>query len=558
MNENETRALQYDLWKQRTAINKLGTDVGALFLFFTQRLCNLAGSRRQHNEALRANGAAQVLAAMCRGPRQDLRRLATRAVGFMGWDGYIEQRIVGWDVKRSWELWIEEVIPKEERRLASLGKTFEDGDGFVTEEGDEFQAPPGMSLRKLIVARRQWALRLARRKEGPNLANMKLLGSTPDVLNVLIMLTQEADVDIVKNAACALSVAAFHEHNNGAMGRMPECVEAMVRLAKTDDVEVQAQAAATIANLGYGDAPNQKLIGELGGIEVLLDLCCSNDVDVIESATAALANLVCLHKANAVKVCVAGGVEILVRLVTSDKAANLLDVDHISEIQANAAEALANLTSNFGDESAARIHTLGIAPLVLMCGSGNIQVKRNAPLVLGNISQDDEYRKTVGLRGGIEALFLLCEKVDEVTQANALWALGNLAWQPHNQERIGRFFNQLLALCESGWLPVQANAIVCLANCLYYNERNRERLEGTEGGVRRVVGMCSHEQPLPVQEASLRALVSLSYTDRMALPLGGEPHDVLPMLLHNCRSPTVNVQKYSLMTLMNLVMVSNA
>ena len=51
-------------------------------------------------------------------------------------------------------------------------------------------------------------------------------------------------------------------------------------------------------------------------------------------------------------------------------------------------------------------------------------------------SQDDEYRKTVGLRGGIEALFLLCEKVDEVTQANSLWALGNLAWQPHNQ--VGR------------------------------------------------------------------------------------------------------------------------
>lgn len=44
------------------------------------------------------------------------------------------------------------------------------------------------------------------------------------------------------------------------------------------------------------------------------------------------------------------------------------------EIQANAAEALVNATRNHGEEVTARIHSLGIRPLVLMCGSENLQV----------------------------------------------------------------------------------------------------------------------------------------------------------------------------------------
>lgn len=45
------------------------------------------------------------------------------------------------------------------------------------------------------------------------------------------------------------------------------------------------------------------------------------------------------------------------------------------EIQANAAEALVNATRNHGDEVTVRIHSLGISPLVLMCGSHNLQVR---------------------------------------------------------------------------------------------------------------------------------------------------------------------------------------
>jgi hypothetical protein len=55
----------------------------------------------------------------------------------------------------------------------------------------------------------------------------------------------------------------------------------------------------------------------------------------------------------------------------------------------------------------------------------------------------------------------------------------------------------------------------------------------------------------PLQEAALRALVSLSYTDRMALRLGVDL-DVLPLLLANCHSDRRAAQRFSLMVILNL------
>lgn len=53
------------------------------------------------------------------------------------------------------------------------------------------------------------------------------------------------------------------------------------------------------------------------------------------------------------------------------------------EIQANAAEALVNATRNHGEEVTARVHSLGISPLVLMCGSENLQVMKDFTIAYG-------------------------------------------------------------------------------------------------------------------------------------------------------------------------------
>lgn len=61
------------------------------------------------------------------------------------------------------------------------------------------------------------------------------------------------------------------------------------------------------------------------------------------------------------------------------------------------------------------------------------KVKRHAALVLGNMCQTDSHRATAGEEGAVEGLFALCDTDDGVVRANALWALGNLAWDPRNQ-----------------------------------------------------------------------------------------------------------------------------
>lgn len=86
---------------------------------------------------------------------------------------------------------------------------------------------------------------------------------------------------------------------------------------------------------------------------------------------------------------------------------------------------------------------------MLLLASKSLNVQRSAPLVLGNIAQNEENRDRVGEVGGVEALFLALDNTDDYTvRRNCLWALSNLAWNSSNQERIGRFFEELLDLCD--------------------------------------------------------------------------------------------------------------
>ena len=149
-------------------------------------------------------------------------------------------------------------------------------------------------------------------------------------------------------------------------------------------------------------------------------------------------------------------------------------MDHAVEIQANAAEVLANMFASFSDVLSARVHALGVGPLLLLCASNNVHVQRHAGLIVGNLAQSAAQREAIGQRGGVEALFLTLRHSDPATCANSLWALGNLSWAPSNQERIGRFFPSLMQLCEPSSAPaVRSYAVALLANALAWNDRNR-------------------------------------------------------------------------------------
>jgi len=122
--------------------------------------------------------------------------------------------------------------------------------------------------------------------------------------------------------------------------------------------------------------------------------------------------------------------------------------------------------------------------------------------------------------GGVEALFLALEDDDKSIQANVLWSLCNLMWHPPNQERAGRFITEVLSALQSPWDPVRIQAMTLLANLLYYNNDNRIRFLESEGAFEKIIDFVKRRIEVSVVEGSLRALLSLSYIDNIALWLG--------------------------------------
>ncbi len=82
------------------------------------------------------------------------------------------------------------------------------------------------------------------------------------------------DWEVVRAAAAALSVAAYHEDNADRMGRAaPDLIPVLVSLLPHPDPEVQAHAATALANLAHGSPSYQSEAGEAGAIGALLDIC---------------------------------------------------------------------------------------------------------------------------------------------------------------------------------------------------------------------------------------------------------------------------------------------
>lgn len=80
-------------------------------------------------------------------------------------------------------------------------------------------------------------------------------------------------------------------------------------------------------------------------------------------------------------------------------------------------------------------HLVGLSGFGWFGRTEREKVQRHAALVLGNVCQSDAHRAAAGQEGAVEGLFALCDAKDDVVRANALWALGNLAWDPYNQVR---------------------------------------------------------------------------------------------------------------------------
>lgn len=553
--------LRRDVWENVFAFTRLCTDVDALFEFFASRLANLAGARFNLNDALARNNAAVVLAALCKNPRPIIRRCAARALGGMGWNGFTEMRVLLWDSMMYWKMFKSKVLTDEQQEFDATLQTFASTGKFdailhMKSEVEEFVPAGNLSLRSIIKQRRQWALRAARRVEGPNPSNQKLLNIRDQVLTSLLdMCLQDGDVDweIARNAALAVSIASFEVSNHAEMVTNELCLASILQMCQAHDAEVQTHAAVTIANLTHKDTQAQEIFGARGAIPLLLDMLNNPVADVLEGASAALANLTCYSDRNCVEVLAVNGVQRMVAVMTSAYSENLLDFDQNDEVQANAAEMLANVSRFATQESIKHFDPATIDALVIMCASNNKQLKRNVSLVLGNIAQSEALRHEVGMRGGIEALMLATEDSDAIVQSNALWALTNLMWYPPNQERAGRFTSEIVAFIKSEHDPVKVNACVLLGNLVYYNTTNRVRFLETDGALELIMEIILLRDHVAMVEALLRTLLSLSYLDSIAMWLGVEG-GYIPTLIGFLHPPffSRDSMRYALEILCNL------
>lgn len=544
--KEERRKLRVANWEQLFCFAKMCTTVDDLFEFFAMRIANLAGSRKSINDALRNNGAAVIFAAMCKSPRPVIRKLASRALGGMGWDGFVETRVLMWDCMMEWNLYRDRILQEDNSRFDFVKEHFVET-GTITSMANfeptetEFNPAPNASLRTIIKQRRQFALRAKRAKEGPNLQNLQTLNMRDGIIGTLVKLCNndgKIDWEIVRNASLAISVASYEERNLNDMVNSKECIKLVIHLCTQSDPEIQVHGGITLANMCHENQEAQIFFGNQNAIQVLLEMCENSIPDILEAATSALTNLTCLCDQNCLKFLEANGVPVMVDMLTNAGSENFMDTDQNDEVQSNASEILANISRYDCELTVKHFNGAVIDVLNVAVASVNKMVRKHTPLVLGNISQNEWCRSEIGKRGGIEALFLALEDDDNSIQANVLWALCNLMWHPPNQERAGRFIQDIIPFLSSTWLPIQTNAAILLANVLYYNNPNRIRLLELDGAMELIISLIRKNDDWAVTEGCLRAVLSLSYIDAASLWLGTEG-DVISIFIDMLGASTI-------------------
>ena len=108
--ETKIRACKDEEWRQSLAGHELGMNVDALFLYFLKRLSNLSGASAELNDKLREKCAIQVLSFFCKSHKESIQTLAVRALGNMGWNDLVEQRLLVREIVQSWKLWVDFVM----------------------------------------------------------------------------------------------------------------------------------------------------------------------------------------------------------------------------------------------------------------------------------------------------------------------------------------------------------------------------------------------------------------------------------------------------------------
>lgn len=207
----------------------------------------------------------------------------------------------------------------------------------------------------------------------------------------------DGDWEIARNASLAICIASYEQQNHRDMIASSLCVQVIVQMvSRATYPEVQTHAAVTIANMCHKDETAQSIFGSNGAIEALIELLSVRIPDVLEASTSALANLTSFCDKNCKLVFLSNGVQKIMEVLSQPFSENVLDLDQNDEVQANAAELLSNI-SRFSTADTVKYFPIAVIDaLVMMCASSHKQLRRQVPLVMGNIAQSETCRADIG------------------------------------------------------------------------------------------------------------------------------------------------------------------
>ncbi|KAL4176847.1 hypothetical protein KRP22_001787 [Phytophthora ramorum] len=406
---------------------------------------------------------------------------------------------------------------------------------------------------------------------------------------------------------------------DGSIELLVSLLEPISSVSCDEDPQVIRHAVQALANLAFRNAFNQQAIHTQGGIPLLLRLCdkavsssdaLDADVDLTLATTQTLSHLSHNHVLSCQAIVEAGGVSILTRLCNSPRIHDAIDLDVYELIQTYASQVIANVITLLDKEDSESDHRsyhvadfilkektipsgyssgvgsaskelehdnqqqhtdeqnpqqpskyAGVATFVLMCASCTRNVAFHGAIVLGSIAQHDTIRAAIGAASGMDALFLLAARTEDLALvAQATWALANLTWNRDNQYRVARYIDHLYLLCTLGFSDtanvsfnqletnqqheddemqledpaaklqrkqqdeqlarqIREHGLCILANSLFYNDANRE-LVAAHVDWMQLLARNALDADGATLEHSARALCSLSYSDAIALRLG--------------------------------------
>eukprot|EP00981_Chlorochromonas_danica_P002320 scaffold446_cov183-Ochromonas_danica.AAC.19 len=557
-NKQEKEKLKREIYQQVFTVTTLSTNIDLLFEFFVSRIANLAGANVQYNDQLAVYHTPQLLAILCRYGNHSIKYYAAKALGNIGWNSFVERRILVWDALTYWKDLRTKALDftaKRQQQQSAMSIT-KHSEGQVTELEDEeenidqldmsniyqtgwdifnktsnvnsivsvynnlrgsnrLQLTAGagggsnpLSLRTYIKQRRQWALRANKRREGPSYANQKLLNIRDQVLPILF------ELSIAENKELSFTIEELQEiiERNVQEPGNTRLDLVLENLQRIEEVVTQLSHSKRKNPLIEGNGHNDLVLLGTTTAERMDNLNLSTSI----SRSAALAIAVSSYEPSNHTDILSNYLSLYALLLMVQRGGDV-------EIQTHAAITIANLSykNEYGQSLFGALQL--IPPLIQLMFVPIADVLEAVTAALANLTSYHDvnchrFIESHGIDGAIHVLYhaknnenlLDCDQGDEI-QANAAELLTNISRYatletlPFFNETV---INNLILLCAASNIQCKRYIPLILGNISQSSEL-RHRI-GQLGGIEALFLALENEDHI-VKCNILWALSNLMY-----------------------------------------------